>query len=64
MVLEFGKLKDKFSPMKLFEKLDILIKMCVSKIKQQCSTFPGLGEIRKMFRHDFYNISYNKAPRY
>ena len=62
--MEFGKLKDKFSPKKLYERIDTLMKMSISKIKQQCITYPGIGDIRKMLRHDFYNLNYNQAPRY
>lgn len=38
--------------------------MSISKIKQQSVTYPGLGEIRKMMKYDFYNINYNQEPRY
>lgn len=64
MVMEFGKLKDKFSTKRIFERIDTLIKMSVSKIKHQCVTYPGLGEIRKIMRHDFYNMNYNQTLRY
>jgi hypothetical protein len=38
--------------------------MSISKIKHQSITYPGLGEIRKMMKYDFYNINYNQEPRY
>lgn len=64
MIIEFGRLKDKFSPKKIFERIDTLIKMSISKIKHQSVTYPGLGEIKKLMRHDFYNINYNQGSRY
>lgn len=64
MIIEFGRLKDKFSPKRIFEKIDTLIKMSISKIKHQSVTYPGLGEIRKITRHDFYNMNYNQGQRY
>jgi len=64
MIIEFGRLKDKFSPKKIFERIDTVIKMSISKIKHQILTYPGLGEIRKLMRHDFYNINYNQGKQY